>query len=129
MDSMFEAAGRRPRRSSRRVCEPLERQAGALFAINGVIVGLDLFDSPATWRKLMPKLVHCYGLDALDRQPRRRREAKPDPALFVHTLAKATVTEFPAIGLGKDLRLEGKGLVGGALASDDSLVHLVAFAM
>jgi hypothetical protein len=35
-------------------------------AIGGNIAGLDVFDSPATWRKLSPKLVRSYGLDALD---------------------------------------------------------------
>ena len=70
MDSMYEAAGASLAEFEEGL-QPLERQAGALFAINGVIVGLDLFDSPATWRKLMPKLVHSYGLDALDRAPRR----------------------------------------------------------
>ena len=47
--------------------EPLPRQAGAVFAVNGVVAGMDVFDSPATWRTSMRKLVHSYGLDALDR--------------------------------------------------------------
>lgn len=128
MDAMFETAGATLDEFEEQL-RPVERQAGALFAINGVIVGLDLFDTPATWRKLMPKLVHSYGLDAIDRLPQRRREAKPDPALFVHAVAKAKASEFPAIGVGKDLRLEGAGIAGGALAVGDGIVHLVAFAM
>ena len=47
--------------------EPLPRQAGAIFAINGTVAGMDVFDSAATWRKSMRKLVRSYGLDALDR--------------------------------------------------------------
>ncbi|PYV01707.1 MAG: hypothetical protein DMG10_16895, partial [Acidobacteria bacterium] len=43
-----------------------ENQAGALFAINEVITGLDLFDCSETLRKLFPKLVRSYALDALD---------------------------------------------------------------
>ena len=35
--------------------EALPRQVGAVFAINGAIVGLELFDNPATWRKSMRK--------------------------------------------------------------------------
>lgn len=137
MDSMFEAAAESLDEFEAGL-QPIERQAGAMFAIDGVIVGLDLFDSPVTWRKLMPKLVHSYGLDALDRIPRRpshaaetgeRREAVPDPAKFARAVARAKATEFPAIGLGTDLRLDGRALAGGALTLDDSVVHLVAFAM
>jgi hypothetical protein len=128
MDSMFEAAGN-SLEEFEEALQPVERQAGAMFAVNGVIVGLDMFDAPATWRKLMPKLVHSYGLDALDRMAVRRREALPDPAKFIHAVARAKATEFPAIGLGQDLRLEGRGLAGGALSVGESIVHLVAFAM
>jgi hypothetical protein len=137
MDSMYEAAGASLAEFEEGL-QPLERQAGAMFAINGVIVGLDLFDSPATWRKLMPKLVHSYGLDALDRTTRRGfdkdeeghpLEAQPDPAKFLRAVRRAKATEFPAIGLGTDLRIDGRALAGGALAVDDGVVHLVAFAM
>jgi hypothetical protein len=135
MDVMFEAAGTTLEEFESGL-QPAERQAGALFAINGVIVGLDLFDRPSTFRKLLPKLVHSYGLDALDRGANRRgargagsREAVPDPAKFLHAVAQARAGEFPAIGVGQDLRLEGDGIAGAALAAGTTLVHLVAFAM
>ncbi len=54
---------------------PIEGQVGALFAIDGRIAGLDLFDAPETFRKLFPKLLRSYGLDALNGA--RREEAKP----------------------------------------------------
>lgn len=46
---------------------PDPRQAGAIFAINGRLVGLELFDAPATWRKLAPKLLRSYAVDAIDK--------------------------------------------------------------
>ncbi len=50
---------------------PLDpRQAGGIFLINGRIVGLELFDAPATWRKLAPKLIRSYAVDAIDRRSR-----------------------------------------------------------
>ena len=78
---------RRRRRTRRRRCtrrrgpqldefqrrsSALPRQVGAVFAINGAIVGLELFDSAATWRKSMRKIVESYGLDALDRRNEKR---------------------------------------------------------
>jgi hypothetical protein len=45
---------------------PVEGQVGALFAVNGSPWGMDLFDSPATLGKTLPKLVRSYALDAID---------------------------------------------------------------
>lgn len=126
-----------------------EGQAGALFAIRGRIVGLDLFDHQASLRKLMPKLVSSYALDAMD--PGRPRRAAPggepaagEPAAaapaecepeavreaavrFLSALGQSTVEAFQAVGLGTDLRLAGEELVAAALALDGRLVHLGAF--
>ena len=33
----------------------IDRQVGAVFTINGNIIGFDLFDSPATFKKLLPE--------------------------------------------------------------------------
>jgi hypothetical protein len=53
-----------------------EGQSGAVFAINGKIVGLDLFDSVETLKKLFPKLLQSYGLDALDHDRRESSAGK-----------------------------------------------------
>ncbi|MFB3853728.1 MAG: ARPP-1 family domain-containing protein [Vicinamibacterales bacterium] len=108
--------------------EPLPCQVGAIFAINGVIAGLELFDSPATWRKSMRKIVESYGLDAVDRQEEAPRRAPDDPGRFLSSVSTAEVESFPAIGLGTDLRFKSGGTTGAALAVDDELVHLLAFA-
>ena len=47
---------------------PADRQVGAVFLVNGHLAGLELFDAPTTWRKLSPKLVRSYALDAIDHQ-------------------------------------------------------------
>jgi hypothetical protein len=108
--------------------EALPRQVGAVFAINGAIAGMEIFDSPATWRKSMRKIVESYGLDALDRGDARPARARRDPARFLASVGKAAVEKFPALGAGEDLRLKSPRIVGAALAVDDDLVHLLAFA-
>src|SRR5262249_21009781 len=40
--------------------------AGTAFAITGRIIGMDLFDNPATMEKLWPKLARAYALDAFE---------------------------------------------------------------
>ena len=53
---------------------PVALQAGALFQIDGRVVGFDLFDSALTLRRLLPKLVRSVAVDALDR-PASGRES------------------------------------------------------
>ena len=107
--------------------EAVPRQVGAVFAINGAIVGLELFASAATWRKSMRKIVESYGLDALDRQDTRPVRARRDPKRFLTAVSKAAVETFPAVGVGEDLRLRSPRIAGAALAADEQLVHLLAY--
>lgn len=110
----------------------LEGQSGALFAIDGRIVGLDLFDSPETLKKLFPKLLRSYGLDALERAGSEKpaKETRINGAAadaFLKRVSRAKVEEFPAIGAGTDLRLSGRNMTGAALAVDGHIIHLSAF--
>lgn len=111
-----------------RTLEVLPRQVGAVFAINGAIAGFELFDSAATWRKSMRKIVESYGLDALDRSEEKRPRARRDPARFLASISKADVETFKAVGLGQDLRLKSAGIAGAALEVDEKVVHAIAFA-
>lgn len=108
--------------------EPVERQVGAVFGINGAVAGLDLFDAGATWLKVMPKLIRGYGLDAIDLARAGRPDAEPHVRSFLDVVGSARWTEFPAAGLGQDLRLESEALSGGALLLEGRVVHLMAFA-
>lgn len=103
-------------------------QRGALFAIDGVPVGLDLFDSPDTLAALLPKLVRSYALDAIETAGAEHPPAEREVAVgFLDQVRAAKGEVFPAVGLGEDLRLEGPTLSGGALVLDGVLVHLCAF--
>lgn len=106
----------------------VNHQVGALFAINGQLIGLDLFDFPATMDKLFAKLVRSYALDALD-HPNVVTDASTSEQArgFLQTVVQSKSESFPALGEGTDLRLEGSGLVGSALIARDRIVHLSAF--
>ncbi len=116
--------------------EPAGDQVGAVFAIEGKVAGLELFDSPETLRKLFPKLLRSYGLDALDRARPDATETRSHPiptrakaTAFLRKVTAAKDEEFPSLGEGTDLRLTGPRLTGAALAVDGRLVHLSAFPM
>lgn len=100
---------------------------GALFAFGGAVAGLDLFDQPATLTKLLPKLVRSYALDAME----QRSEATVDRhavQAWLETATSARCQPFKSPGLGQDVRLESKTLVGAGLIVDDHPVHVELFA-
>jgi hypothetical protein len=116
---------------------PEEGQVGAVFAIGGKVSGFELFDSPGTLRKLWPKLMRSYGLDALDRAASAgEKDEKPasglglnDVEAFLQKVSRGEAKQYPAVGEGEDIRLSNAGLTGAALAARGRVIHLSAFAM
>lgn len=103
--------------------------SAAIFAIGEAVVGLDLFDEPSTFRLMLPKLVRSYAVDAIEHTGSAGRGCTRKAAkAFLSGLAAADVRSYPAVGLGTDIRLTGPGVIGGALAVDEHLVHMAAFA-
>jgi len=103
-------------------------QRGALFGVGLRVAGLDLFDQASTFAKYCPKLVRSYGLEALALRGGKENLTAEAAARFFDALGGAAVQEYPAIGLGADLRLSAPGLTGAALALDGRIAHLCAFA-
>jgi hypothetical protein len=105
-----------------------DSQIGAIFGIDGAVAGIDLFDNPETFRKLMPKLIRSYALDALETSSDNSRVTPEIEArCFMEILANTEVQDLPAIGLGNDLRLTSQMISGGALEIDGCVIHLGAF--
>jgi hypothetical protein len=103
-------------------------QVGAIFGIDGAVAGVDIFDSPDTFAKLMPKLVRSYSLDAIETPTEEKKKTTEIEAKrFIEILSTTQTQEFPAVGLGKDLRLESEMISGGALVNEGCVVHLGAF--
>lgn len=111
-----------------RALEPVPGQAGAVFAINGRVVGLELFDVPGTWQKLAPKLVRSYALDAIDRDAAPGTAEADEARAFMDAVAASGQSVFPSTGLGHDVRLSSDAVSGAALVADGRVVHLSAFA-
>ena len=106
----------------------IDRQAGAVFTINGNIIGFDLFDSPGTFKKLLPKLVRSYALDAIDTDT--KKAAAPSRGSVEELLLAITQAEaktFPASGEGVDVRFTGPNLTGAGLIVNGRVIHIGAF--
>lgn len=112
--------------------QAVPEQCGALFLINGVAIGFDVFENNAIFNKLLPKLVHSYALDAIDQatsQETPNADAEQNAAQQLLDQTKtAKVETFKAVGEGQDLRLVGeKQFSGGALEVDNRILHLFGF--
>jgi hypothetical protein len=113
----------------------VEHQVGFVAAIRDTVVGLEAVATPALLRKLFGRLLRGYAVDALDPSiasrprgaARRSLHAFRKPEPFLHALARARCVRRPSLGMGNDLRLEGKGVSGCALEAG-GIVHLTAFA-
>lgn len=103
-------------------------QKGAVFCIGGKVAGMELFDRAQSLRKLYPKLIESYALDAIEMPPSEAPAARQEQvAEFLAEVGDAGIGRYEALGLGDDLRLESPALVGAALEAGDRIVHLLAF--
>jgi hypothetical protein len=108
--------------------KPVARQVGAVFAIDGRVAGVELYDCEKTFAKFLRKLVGSYALDAIESADRPAAAAKPaDARAFLARVQAAAVEGFPSTDLGKDLRFTGEDVAGGALLYEGRVVHLGAF--
>jgi hypothetical protein len=108
----------------------VDMQVGAVFLINGKVVGLDSFGKPETFAKVFRKLVESYALDAIDwsEQASPRKTLKSDVTRFLLAASTTTVETSQSVGLGTDVRLESRALTGFALAHEVQILHLSIFA-
>ena len=111
---------------------PVAQQVGVLFAIDGAIEGMDLFDAPSTLSTMLPKLARSFAVDALETDSDADTETPPAEGTaalqFLDRIAAAHTDTYPAIGLGTDVRFDAPQVAGSGLVKDARLVHLAAFA-
>jgi hypothetical protein len=107
----------------------VDRQVGAVFLVNGKVVGMDAFGNAATFSRVFRNLLESYAMDAVDRCGRRcdAGDADRQSADILAAALSADVEARPSAGLGTDLRLESEKLVGFALEHTSRVVHFCLF--
>lgn len=111
---------------------PAPDAQGVIIAIDGAIVGGDVFDHAETLQALWPKLLRSYALDALERnqqekQPRSTPAALIDTKQFMTHAQNAHHEIYELVGLGSDIRVSGDQVTGSGLVWNDQLVHASLF--
>ena len=102
-------------------------QVGAVYAIADSLVGIEVFDSDTTFKKLAGKLLGSYALDSIE----LNRHGEPPDACavraFIGAVCAAARQRSATVGIGETVRLSAGDLVGAALEVTGGCVHLAAF--
>ncbi len=109
--------------------ELVDHQIGAVFLINGKVVGMDCFGKAETFSKTYRKLTESYALDAIDMSEKEKKYkvSRKDAEKLLKTAANGRVESHASVGLGTDCRLESKSLTGFALAHKEQILHMSLF--
>jgi len=107
----------------------VDSQAGALFAINGKVVGLECFGHWQTFSKFFKKLIQSYALDAIDmfQGPKTNHVVAGDIRRFMEGVRNAPRKSYSSFGLGENIRFQGPFVSGAALVYDEKVLNLSAF--
>ena len=107
----------------------VDSQVGAIFAINGKVVGLECFGHWQTFSKFFRKLIQSYALDAIDmfEEPKPEHIATVDIRRFMEGIREAPRKSYASLGLGENIRAEGLFVSGAVLVHNESVLHFSAF--
>ncbi len=111
-----------------------KKQIGSVFLVDGAVAGVEIFANGKTHRRMLPRLIRSYALDAID-SIRGKTRPKYHPAKvnsvtkakrFIEQLQGSWVKEFDGVCLGKNVRFQDQELTGGALVHNDQVLHISA---
>jgi hypothetical protein len=108
-----------------RVVKHLDGQVGAVAAVAGRPVVLDLASRAEVFASLLPRLAQGYALDALgapDRKPGGAAAAE-----FLHAALDAPRRESRTPGMGRGFALGSPAVIGSGLEHDGELIQVCAF--
>lgn len=107
--------------------ELVEGQCGLAAAIGSKWVGLDVVSRSDVFADLWPNLLYSYAFEALLNKKRDAAEEGLDVASLLSRIPEAACEEYPAVGLGRMVRLETADAIGSALLTDEQWVHVALF--
>jgi hypothetical protein len=107
----------------------IECQVGAVFAINGQILGMEGFGHHDTFKHFFKKLIKSYALDALDLKAKDINGSVPPDKVkkFISFTSGAVFSKHPSIGKGTNITLESPAVSGAGLVNSKRTLHLSVF--
>ncbi|PKM79155.1 MAG: hypothetical protein CVU88_07230 [Firmicutes bacterium HGW-Firmicutes-13] len=108
--------------------ESVPKQVGAAVFINGRFTCIDLFDCPEILKKIWPKLLGSYAIEALEFINEEKLRENPDIKKLIKAVSDVKYKEYPSVGMGTDIRIRGENIIGAGLIFEQRLFHLSVFA-
>jgi len=113
-------------------------QKGLLVIINDRVVGFDFISLPEVMKKLYPKLIESYAIEAyFSARPSHRsskkklrftqKSSRQKAAEFLERIKTVPSRRFPSPGHGWDYRFLGDDLAGSALLWRQNIIHTAFF--
>jgi hypothetical protein len=96
---------------------------GMAVAVGDRIVSLDVFDKPATCRKVWDRILTGAIMDGLETKPAEKPVEKAVAEQVLAALRSSAWEEMPAAGVGAEYRFADGDKHASALVYDGSLVH------
>jgi hypothetical protein len=97
---------------------------GVAIAVGKQVVALDLFDKPATCRKVWDRLLTGVVLDALEADPSAEESQSSDVEKLIARLESDSWKQVPAVGEGEEYRLDADSQThASALMFGDAVIH------
>ena len=102
---------------------------GAVVAVNGEIIALDLVDHRNTFRKLWESLLRGYAMDAsVEDTPKAKRLTKRQVETWLRSVTQsATLTPHAVAGVGEYYAVRAPGTAGGCTVHQGRVVHTALF--
>jgi len=104
-----------------------ENQCGIYVEMDGTYAGMDIVSLPSAWQDVHEKIVRSYVMEAINK---KHDTVVCDASHYTNLLDKLPDCEYAqhkSVGLGMDIRLRNKELVGAVLEHDDSCVHIAIY--
>jgi ARG/rhodanese/phosphatase superfamily protein len=105
--------------------EPVPDQIGVVCTIGDRVIGMDLFDNPATLERYLRGIVAGHVLDAPPEG--LNSDAIRSIERFLRLVGSASRDTGRGVGLGQEIVLSGE-VTGIGLTYEGSLIHVAAFA-
>ncbi len=106
---------------------PEADQVGLAVYVNGHFAGMDLVGRPEVYARLHDRFVRAGAAEAISRTRERVHARRATAPAILRRLEGSTEGRFASPGVGVDVRLEARGLVGTALVVEGEVVHLTTF--
>jgi hypothetical protein len=102
----------------------VEGASGLAVAVGGKVVSVDLFDKPATCRKVWTRLLTGVVMDALEAGPTQEPVGKEKVEETLASLRGAPWQQVPPVGVGEEYRSDTEGgRHATALVLGESVIH------